>query len=49
VKTVNQYATLRHDSQSLAREASAAPVASFKRGYRHVAQIGTSEKWLFNV
>ena len=49
METANPFATLRHDSRTLAREASAAPVASFKRGYRHVAQIGTSEKWLFNV
>jgi hypothetical protein len=35
---VNQYATLRHDLRSLAREASAAPAASFKRwrDYRNV-------------
>ena len=37
VETANQYATLRHDSRSLAREASAAPEASFKRDYRNVA------------
>jgi hypothetical protein len=31
MKTVDQDATLRHDSRSVAREASAAPAASFKR------------------
>ena len=30
METANQYATLRHDSWSVAREASAAPAASFK-------------------
>jgi hypothetical protein len=31
-KTLNKDTTLRHDSRSVAREASAAPAASFKRG-----------------
>jgi hypothetical protein len=33
---MKQKATLRHDSRSVAREASAAPAASFKRSYRNV-------------
>ena len=33
---LHQDAKLRHDSWSLAREASAAPAASFKSAYRHV-------------
>jgi hypothetical protein len=40
VKTANQDATLRHNSRSVAREASAAPAASFKRAYRQLAFWG---------
>jgi hypothetical protein len=38
VKKVNQDAMLRHDSRSVAREASAAPAASLCAG--HAQQLG---------
>jgi hypothetical protein len=41
-----QDAALRHDSRSVARVASAAPAASFKRDYRNVAPSRTDEHTL---